>query len=93
MAVFDVLLDVFVNAGPTDSVAQSLSHLYGTGVTFVRELKDLLAKACKDDCLATHQAPVPQPLRRVPLALLSKVKEELDRMVRDGCLKQIDDAD
>jgi len=28
--------------------------------------------------------PVAQPLRRVPLALLSKVKETLDRMIRDG---------
>ena len=33
--------------------------------------------------------PVARPLRRVPLALLPKVKEELDRMVRDSVLKQI----
>ena len=37
--------------------------------------------------------PIAQPLRRVPLALLSKVKEELDRMMRDGVLTQIDAAD
>ena len=37
--------------------------------------------------------PVVQLLRRVPLALLPKVKEELDRMVRNGVLKQIDAAD
>ena len=34
--------------------------------------------------------PVAQPLRRVALALPPKVTEELDRMVRDGVLKQID---
>jgi len=37
--------------------------------------------------------PVAQPLRRVPLALLSKVKEELDRMTRDGVIKQIEASD
>lgn len=37
--------------------------------------------------------PTAQPLRRVPLALLPKVKEEIDRMVRDGVLKPIDAAD
>ena len=37
--------------------------------------------------------PVAQPLRRVPLTLLSKVKEELDRMVPDGVLKHIEAAD
>ena len=36
--------------------------------------------------------PVAHPLRRVPIALLPKVKEELDRMVGDGVLKQIDAA-
>ena len=35
---------------------------------------------------------VAQPLLRVSLALLLKVKEELDRIMRDGVLKQIDAA-
>ena len=54
--MFDVLFDVFIHAKPLDAVAQSLSHLYDNGLTFVRELKDFLAKASMDDCLvATKQ--------------------------------------
>ena len=37
--------------------------------------------------------PVAQPLRRVPLALLPKVKAEIERMVNDGVLQQIEAAD
>ena len=37
--------------------------------------------------------PVAQPLRRVPLALLPKVKEELERMVKTGVLESIDASD
>ena len=37
--------------------------------------------------------PVEQPLRRDQVALPPQVKEELDRMVHDGVLKQIDAAD
>ena len=37
--------------------------------------------------------PVAQAQRRVPLALLDKVKSELERMVHDGVLKQVEAAD
>ena len=52
-------------------------------------IKGFVHKPVVNELLPT----VAQPLRRVPLALLSKVKEELDRMVRGGVLKQIDAAD
>ena len=54
-----------------------------------KSIKGFLHKPVVNELLS----PVAQPLRRVPLALLPKVKEELDRMVRDGVLKQIYAAD
>ena len=36
---------------------------------------------------------VVQPLRRVPLAFLPKIKDELDRLVSDGVLQQVNATD
>ena len=51
--MFDVPLDVFVDAEPPDAVSQSLAHLDDTGVSFVRELKNLFTEVRRDDCLVS----------------------------------------